>query len=522
MTGLVFMPACGSAAPACRRPTSPAAVAGQPFASQSFPSVRWARGHCNCLPSVTSVTDALLPASILVATAAAQQRRSLRRATRKEPRAVLAAQPRFAPDSSGEVAQPAKKRLPRWAPGGGGSLRENRSAIELLNDMKEEVIDGEGRCYRVIFENGIGIRADSNINAPRTGDDLLKGEVFEVKKEVRRGGRRYFELVDGRGWAFDWVEINGERVELVEIAAQLYTVAFPDGVNGIQWASDTTMRFCRVHGFNNEADAAALAQAGISQGDILVLIDQDPVTGMPLGQVLERVWATSGRQPGNGLYFRVTTQGAYGIGIRAEPDMNGPRTGEDLIRGSVFEVDDIIETEDGPTYLHLADNRGWVFDTSPIDPENPSVENLTDVDPGCTLTMWRGTADELANTIGLRFKQDGVGGKPFIITVLEEGQPIQRITATPGANLRKALMSNGFQVYQELRQVFNCNANQLCGTCVLNVVEGSENLTVMAVNEKRAMAANPPGFRLCCNIDVYGDVVVQLRPKGVRYGGGTS
>lgn len=397
-----------------------------------------------------------------------------------------------------------------------------RAPIDIMKDMKEDIIDGEGRCYRVIFEKGIGIRTDKNINAPRTGEDLVKGEVFEVKTEVQRGGRRYFELVDGRGWAFDWVEIEGERVELVEIAAQLYTVAFPDGVNGIQWCSDTTMRFCCVQGFASEADSAALAAAGISQGDILVLIDQDPVTGMPFGQVLERIWATSGRQPGSGLFYRVTTDGPYGIGIRAEPDVNGPRTGQDLIRGTVFEVDDIIEVENEPTYLHLADNRGWVFDTSPVDPKNPSVQKISDVDPGCTLTLWRGTGEELNKTIGLRFTQDGIDGKPFAITVLDEGQPAQRIMAPPGANLRKVLMANGFQVYEELRQVFNCNANQLCGLCVLNVVEGNENLTVMSVNEKRAMAANPPGFRLCCNIDVYGDVVVQLRPKGVRYGGGTS
>ena len=29
------------------------------------------------------------------------------------------------------------------------------------------------------------------------------------------------------------------------------------------------------------------------------------------------------------------------------------------------------------------------------------------------------------------------------------------------------------QVYQDLRSVFNCNAQQLCGTCVLDVMEAS-------------------------------------------------
>ena len=93
--------------------------------------------------------------------------------------------------------------------------------------------------------------------------------------------------------------------------------------------------------------------------------------------------------------------------------------------------------QDELTYLHLADQRGWaallaslhgavhdvldvrmdsqVFDNSAVDPENPSdslvrwcqvsacphlhtcyqlrcVINLAEIEPGCTLTMWRGEA----------------------------------------------------------------------------------------------------------------------------------
>lgn len=419
-----------------------------------------------------------------------------------------------------------KKKKPRWAPGGSGGLVDQRTTEERLQDMKEEVIDGGGRCFRVIYDKGIGIRAAPDVDAPRVGEDLVKGEVFEIKTEVRRAGRRYFELVDGRGWAFDWLQLeNGEKEELVELAAQLYTVVFPDGVTGIEWASDITMRYCYVKGFTDEADQMALSAAGVTEGDVLVLVDEDPVPGMPFGKVLERIWATSGRQPGNGLYFRVTTEGAYGIGIRSVPDINGPRTGEDLIRGSVFEVDEAIEVEGEPTYLRLADGRGWVFDTTPLDPENPSVQNIADKDPGCSLTLWRGSVEELNKTIGLKFEQDGqdgVPGKPFTITVLEEGKPVQRVAAAPGENLRQVLVSNGFEVYANMRQLVQCSAQQLCGTCVLNVVEGGDNLTVRAVNEKKAMFMNPPTYRLCCNIDVYGDVAVQLRPPGIVYGGGTS
>lgn len=421
--------------------------------------------------------------------------------------------------------QMVRRKVPRWAPDGGGGVDlmvADKGIGGELDTLTEEVVPGDGRVYRVCYDLGIGIRKEPSIAAKRTGEDLLMGECFEVKTEIRRAGRRYFELLDGRGWVFDWTEIDGERTDLIELAAQLYTVAFPDGVNGIAWSSDPTMRFCTVNGFTNEGEATSLAQAGIRTGDVLVMIDQDPVVGMPFGTVLERVWATAGRQPGSGYFYKVTTENPYGIGIRDEPDIDGPRTGEDLIRGSVFEVDEIVEVEEDLTYLHLADQRGWVFDNSIFEPESPCVVNLAEIEPGCTLTMWRGEVDELAKTIGLKFRQDSNDGQPFTLTVLEEGEPIQRVPIAPGSNLRKTLLANGFQVYQDLRSVFNCNANQLCGTCVLDVMEGGDNLTVRSVNEAAVMAANPPSFRLCCNIDVYGDVTVRLRPRGVKYGGGTS
>lgn len=396
------------------------------------------------------------------------------------------------------------------------------SALLPLNE-EDEAVEGSGRCFRVKYQMGIGIR-DRPSTDPRwrTGSELKFGEVFEVVQEVRKGGRRYFELLDGRGWIFDWAEVEGERMELLELAAELYTVNFPDGVSGIVWSSDTTMRFCKVKEFASGADEMGLRQAGIREEDYLVMIDQDPVVGMPMAKVLERVWASRGQQPGQGTFYKVVTDGPYGIGVRAEPDKDGPRTGQDLIRGTIFEVDEIVEEKGKPTYLHLADDSGWVFDMRPVEPESDTVMNLDEVEPGCTCTMWRGSAEDLAETIGLKFKQDGKEGRPFTITVLEEGQPIQKVPVEPGANLRKALVDAGFQIYQDFNEVLNCGSQSLCGTCVLAVLEGDDALTAKSVNEKRAMSSNPPNYRLSCNIDIYGDVAVRIRPQGVKYGGPTA
>ena len=78
---------------------------------------------------------------------------------------------------------------------------------------------------------------------------------------------------------------------------------------------------------------------------------------------------------GKGLWYRVITEGEDGIGIRKAPRMDGPRV-EDLVRGSVFEVDKLIQKEGQPIWLHLDDGRGWVFDLTPVDSDTPTVERI--------------------------------------------------------------------------------------------------------------------------------------------------
>eukprot|EP00971_Amphidinium_carterae_P161830 3208138-Amphidinium_carterae.1 len=220
------------------------------------------------------------------------------------------------------------KRGPRWAPGGKAATSKTGWDPQ---SMVDEVLPGEGQCFKVMYERGIGLREGPDIYAKRTGRDLVYGEIFEVKTEVRRGGRRYFELMDGRGWAFDWTEVQGERVELLEMAALLYTMVFPNGVDGVEWATDYQLRFTKVKAFKPEA-ASALLEAGMGVDDILVMIDKEPVAGMPFSQVLNRLWATRGAQPGSGNYYRVITPGPFGIGIREDADIESQRTGEDLVR----------------------------------------------------------------------------------------------------------------------------------------------------------------------------------------------
>lgn len=53
------------------------------------------------------------------------------------------------------------------------------------------------------------------------------------------------------------------------------------------------------------------------------------------------------------------------INIRANPDVNGRRTEEELQPGEIFNVSEELRGDDGVLYLRLADGRGWVFDKKP-------------------------------------------------------------------------------------------------------------------------------------------------------------
>jgi ferredoxin len=300
---------------------------------------------------------------------------------------------------------------------------------------------------------------------------------------------------------------------------KLYSVNFPLGVVGIEWGSDSSMSTVHVRGWSSAAAGQELMTAGIRVDDLLVSVDGELVAGMPFGQVLERIWATAGKQPGKGQFYRVVTEGPYGIGVRTKPFKDAARTGQDLLRGTIFEVDEVVEREDDPwTWLHLADNSGWVFDTK--DPAIPAVQNIKDKDPGGTLALWRGTRRELQDYMGM-YLQRGQETDTHTMTIIDGEDQVFQLQVKNGANLRDSLIDNGFQVYENARQVFNCDAKQLCGTCVVHVMDGESNATVQSVNEMRAMASNPRGFRLSCNTDVYGDLTVRLRP-GAILGGGTS
>lgn len=80
------------------------------------------------------------------------------------------------------------------------------------------------------------------------------------------------------------------------------------------------------------------------------------------------------------------------------------------------------------------------------------------------------------------------------------------------ANLRKVALLNGVAVYKGLSQKLNCHGNGLCGTCVMEIVEGAGNLSPMTRREKLKLKNKPANYRLSCQCQVMGDVVCITAP----------
>lgn len=78
---------------------------------------------------------------------------------------------------------------------------------------------------------------------------------------------------------------------------------------------------------------------------------------------------------GSRRLYRVLTRG---LGVRAGPNVNAPRTGSVLHRGDIFEASVVAPGLDGRVYLKIAGWRGWAFDDSAVDPVDPTVEVLSE------------------------------------------------------------------------------------------------------------------------------------------------
>ena len=88
----------------------------------------------------------------------------------------------------------------------------------------------------------------------------------------------------------------------------------------------------------------------------------------------------------------------------------------------------------------------------------------------------------------------------------------QEVVAANGANLRLKAMENRMDIYKLMGKMMNCGGNGQCGFCIVEVVEGMENLSPRTDVENRLLKKKPENYRLACQTLVNGPVSVVTKP----------
>src|SRR5512146_3290282 len=88
----------------------------------------------------------------------------------------------------------------------------------------------------------------------------------------------------------------------------------------------------------------------------------------------------------------------------------------------------------------------------------------------------------------------------------------REIVVADGANLRFKALENGIDMYKFVGKMMNCGGYGQCGTCVVEIREGMENLSPKTDTEIRKLKKKPESYRLACQVLVHGPVSVHTKP----------
>src|SRR4028119_1980225 len=88
----------------------------------------------------------------------------------------------------------------------------------------------------------------------------------------------------------------------------------------------------------------------------------------------------------------------------------------------------------------------------------------------------------------------------------------QEVIAADGANLREKALANNIDLYTFKGKMMNCGGYGQCGTCIVEIVQGMENLSPRTEVEKRKLKKKPDSYRLACQVLVNGSVSAKTKP----------
>lgn len=88
----------------------------------------------------------------------------------------------------------------------------------------------------------------------------------------------------------------------------------------------------------------------------------------------------------------------------------------------------------------------------------------------------------------------------------------QEVTVPSGANLRFKALEHRIDVYKFVDKLLNCGGYGQCGTCVVEVIEGMQNLSPRTEFEERKLRKKPESYRLACQALVNGPISIRTKP----------
>jgi len=104
--------------------------------------------------------------------------------------------------------------------------------------------------------------------------------------------------------------------------------------------------------------------------------------------------------------------------------------------------------------------------------------------------------------------------------LLPDGTPdVQIRSSCGGQKLRDIMLNSNIDLYGPYdRFLMNCGGGGTCGTCIVEVVEGKELLSLRTDKEKEGLKRKPKTWRLACQTtvgekDSRGQVVIQQLPE---------
>ena len=86
------------------------------------------------------------------------------------------------------------------------------------------------------------------------------------------------------------------------------------------------------------------------------------------------------------------------------------------------------------------------------------------------------------------------------------------IEADAGANLRFKAQENDIDLYTFMAKLMQCGGYGQCGTCVVDIVEGANNLSPRTAAEEKILTKRPSSCRLACQATVNGPISVVTKP----------